>query len=122
MVSADHNMHIKMKKPEITYASESKFEAAVMASSSVLILIGIFLQPGPLRMSSSWRRAFSTISERHRSILVTTTNTGTLRAIAYPKCSFVVPAGNIKHFKIYNRTGITYRLIVVLRYSVTLIK
>ena len=54
-------------------------------------MTGIFLHPGDLSiLLSSLIVSWSTLGG-HMSTLVTTTNTGTVRASANPRCSFVIP-------------------------------
>ena len=87
-------MHPALLSPVIsqyTYLAEEKLVAEVMTSSCPWTTTGIFLQPGDLRIRfSSFIVSWRTFGG-HMSILVTTTNTGTLRAKAKPRCSLVIP-------------------------------
>lgn len=101
--SSPNNTTIRIKMypcQRNSYLSELKFAAAVMASSSDLIRNGTRLQPGDLRIFSSWETVLSIMNLRHMSTLVMTTNTGTPRARANPRCSLVVPATTIQQHNI----------------------
>ena len=54
-------------------------------------------QPGPLSILSSWWSDRSTCAARQASTLVTTTNVGTPRARAKPRCSLLVPTRQKKN-------------------------
>lgn len=69
--------------------SEVKLTAAVITSSSVCTMTGIFLEPGDFRTRFSSLSVSCRTLGGHMSILVTTTKTGTLRASARPRCSVV---------------------------------
>lgn len=73
------------------YLSDVKLVAEHTTSSWFCTRMGIFLQPGDLRIRCSILRVSWRTLLGHMSIFVTTTNTGTLRASASPKCSFVIP-------------------------------
>lgn len=66
--------------------------AAVTASSSDVTSKGSLLQPGCFRILSSCFTVRSTVAFEHKSTLLMTMKKGTLRAIAKPRCSRVVPA------------------------------
>lgn len=66
--------------------------AAVTASSSEVTSNGSLLQPGCFRIRSSCFTVRSTVAFEHKSTLLMTMKKGTLRAMAKPKCSRVVPA------------------------------
>ena len=71
--------------------SDTNLVAASMTSSALFTKTGYFLQPGDFNIRT---RSFSVSCRTlggHMSILVTTTNTGTERARARPKCSLVIP-------------------------------
>jgi hypothetical protein len=71
--------------------AEVKFVAQVMTSSWDWTIIGILRQPGDFNiLFNSFIVSWRTLGG-HMSIFVTTTNTGTLRAKAKPRCSFVIP-------------------------------
>ena len=70
-----------------TNLSDVKFAAEVMTSSSPCTMTGILRQPGDLRTRASSFMVSCRTLGGHMSILVTTTNTGTLRARASPRCS-----------------------------------
>ena len=74
-----------------SYRSEWKFDAAVQASSSVSTRSGTRRHPGPFNVRSSCCSVLSVCAARHASIFDTTTNVGTPRARANPRCSLVVP-------------------------------
>ena len=80
--------HTSSHRTELpSHLSDVKFRADVMTSSCVDTTTGIFRQPGDLRiLMSSFMLSRRTLGG-HMSILVTTTNTGTLSARAKPKCS-----------------------------------
>lgn len=73
------------------YLSDLKLAAQNIVSLTFCTRTGIFLQPGDLStlciIFSVSARTFS----GHMSILVITTNTGTLSANASPRCSLVIP-------------------------------
>lgn len=80
-------MHCTHECYHISYLSEVKFVAEVITSSSVWTRTGIFRQPGDFRTRvRSFMVSCRTLGG-HISIFVTTTNTGTLRAKARPRCS-----------------------------------
>lgn len=66
--------------------------AAVTASSLPPMTMGTLLQPGCFSTRSSCRTVRSTVARVHRSTLLMTMKMGTLRAMAMPRCSRVVPA------------------------------
>lgn len=70
--------------------------AAVTASSSEFTSRGSLLQPGCFRIRSSCFTVRSTVAFEHKSTLLMTMKKGTLRAMAKPKCSRVVPAAGNK--------------------------
>lgn len=95
----------------------SKFVAAVIASSSVLMRSGTRLHPGDFKIFSSCDTVLSIMYFLHMSILLITTKMGTFSARAYPRCSLVVPAktGQLKvTFKIKTRTDIYILLSYIL--------
>jgi len=75
----------------MSYLSVWKLAAAVQASSSVSTRSGTRRHPGPFSVRSSWCSVLSTWAARQASILDTTTNVGTPRASAKPRCSLLVP-------------------------------
>ena len=78
------------------YLSEVKLAADVMTSSILCTCTGIFLHPGDLRTRiNSFIVSWRTLAG-HISIFVTTTNTGTLKASARPRCSKTTHA-HLKH-------------------------
>lgn len=78
---------IRNKDTYGTYLSETKFVADTTTSSVVCTMTGILRQPGDFRiLDKSFMVSWSTLGG-HMSILVTTTNTGTLSASASPRCS-----------------------------------
>ena len=94
-----------------TYLSEVKLVAEVMTSSGDWTKTGILRQPGDLRtLISSFMVSWSTLGG-HMSILVTTTNTGTLRARARPRCSV-----DIRHIdstvELSNTQDVTHTVLV----------
>ena len=76
---------------KVTYWFEMKFVAATITSSSVSTTTGTLLQPGDFKSRSRTLRVFPTIVGKQMSVLFTITKVGTLRAMAKPRCSFVVP-------------------------------
>ena len=69
------------------HLSEEKLVAEVMTSSCVDTITGILRQPGDFSILTSNFMVSCRMLAGHMSILVTTTNTGTLRASAKPRCS-----------------------------------
>lgn len=74
-----------------TYLSETKLVALNTTSSAVLTITGTFRHPGDFRILTNIFRLSWRMLAGHISILVTTTKTGTDRANAKPRCSFVIP-------------------------------
>lgn len=73
------------------HLSDVKFVAEQMTSSVFWTMTGIFRQPEDLRIFCRSLRVSCRTFGGHMSIFVTTTNTGTFRARARPKCSLVMP-------------------------------
>ena len=73
------------------YLSEEKLVAEQTTSSLFCTRTGILRQPGDLSILCNNFRVSSRTLAGHMSILVTTTKTGTWRAKARPRCSFVIP-------------------------------
>lgn len=71
----EHKFRIQEKKK--IYRVVTKLVAATIASSIDLTIIGIFLQPGDLRIFCSNLMVACKIFSGHMSILVTTTYRGT---------------------------------------------
>ena len=86
-----------------TYLSDVKFVAETTTSSTDWTRTGIFLHPGDFKILCNICKVSWRMFGGHMSILVTTTNTGTPRARAKPRCSFVIPitpalAPTYKHY------------------------
>lgn len=73
------------------HLSDTKFVALKTTSSKDLTITGTFRQPGDFSIFTKVLRFSCRMFGGHMSILVTTTNTGTERARARPKCSLVMP-------------------------------
>mmetsp|Transcript_9063 Transcript_9063/g.28675 ORF Transcript_9063/g.28675 Transcript_9063/m.28675 type:complete len:239 (-) Transcript_9063:1075-1791(-) len=73
-----------------TTRPEGSALTAVITSEAVRTTMGILLAPGDLRMELSVLTVRLRMWSGAMSTLVTTTNTGILRASAIPRCSFVI--------------------------------
>jgi hypothetical protein len=85
------NTNIGLISRWISYLFDTRWVAATTASSEFETLNGIFLQPGDFKTLSRPLIVRSVIALVHASVLLTTINIGTSRAIQRPRCSRDVP-------------------------------